>query len=78
MSKHVALCIYNLNIYVINLLCYRLTRLYILHMSKHIGMANTKFKRHRILPDFRKNIAFGNVPRLRQFVLLVSATRRYV
>jgi hypothetical protein len=36
--------IYNLNVYVIKLLCYRLTPLYILHMSKHIGMANTKFK----------------------------------
>jgi len=24
-------------------LCYRLTHLYILYMSKHFGMANTKF-----------------------------------
>jgi hypothetical protein len=32
------------NVHVIELLCYRLTHLCILHMLKHFGMANTKKK----------------------------------
>jgi hypothetical protein len=42
--------------------------------DQHFENQRNKVPFYPILPAFRKNIAFGNVPGLRPFVLLICAT----